>query len=384
MAGRNSWGSIRHLPSGRYQARYRLDADEFAAPHTFRTKRDAESFLAGVRADVERGTWVDPEAGRIKLAAYAWRWLDQRPDLRPRSRELYESELRLHILPPLGEMDLMELTTSRVRAWHATMLKADRPGRTTVAKCYRLLRTILGTAVEDELIVKNPCVIKGAGVEHPPERPIATIEQVYALAETIEPRYRALVLLATFTGLRLGELQGLTRRRLDLLHGTVDVVEQMLHLADGTLLLGPPKSQAGRRTVAIPAVIIPDLEAHLAEWAAPGRDGFIFCGHRNQPMRRGTLYTAWRRATKALDLDGLRLHDLRHTGNTLAAATGASTKELMARMGHASPRAALIYQHASEERDAAIAAALSELVERTTIRPSASVHTLQPADRARR
>ncbi|HUR17485.1 MAG TPA: hypothetical protein VMZ51_00935 [Acidimicrobiales bacterium] len=151
------------------------------------------------------------------------------------------------------------------------MLKADRPGRTTVAKCYRLLRTILNTAVEDEVIVKNPCVVKGAGVERPPERPIATIEQVYALAEVIEPRYRALVLLATFTGLRLGELQALSRRRLDLLHGRVEVVEQMLHLANGTLLVAPPKSDAGRRSVAIPAVIIADLDKHLAEWPPQGR-----------------------------------------------------------------------------------------------------------------
>lgn len=326
MVRRSSWGSIRRLPSGRYQARYRLEAAEFVAPLTFRTKRDAESFLAGVRADVERGVWVDPDAGRITLADYAWRWLDQRPDLRVRTRELYESELRLHILPPLGDTELAKLTTSRVRAWHAEMLKADRPGRTTVAKCYRLLRTILGTAVEDELLVKNPCVVKGAGVERPAERPTATIEQVYALADVIEPRYRAIVLMATFTGLRLGELQALTRRRLDLLHGRVDVVEQMLHLADGTLLLAPPKSDAGRRTVAIPAVIVPDLEAHLAEWAAPGRDGLVFCGHHGRPLRRGTFYAAWKRATKAVGLDGLRPHDLRHTGNTLAASTGASTK----------------------------------------------------------
>lgn len=376
MTRRSSWGSIRRLPSGRYQARYRLDSAEFVAPLTFRTKRDAESYLAGVRADVERGVWVDPDAGRITLADYAWRWLDQRPDLRVRTRELYESELRLHILPPLGDTELARLTTSRVRAWHAEMLKADRPGRTTVAKCYRLLRTILGTAVEDELIVKNPCVVKGAGVERPAERPTATIEQVYAIADVIEPRYRALVLMATFTGLRLGELQALTRRRLDLLHGRVDVVEQMLHLADGTLLVGPPKSDAGRRSVAIPAVIVPDLEAHLAEWAAPGRDGLVFCGHHGQPLRRGTFYTAWKRATKSVGLDGLRPHDLRHTGNTLAASTGASTKELMARMGHASPRAALIYQHATKDRDAAIAAALSDLVEKVTARPAAPVHPL--------
>lgn len=376
MVRRSSWGSIRRLPSGRYQARYRLEAAEFVAPLTFRTKRDAESFLAGVRADVERGVWVDPDAGRITLADYAWRWLDQRPDLRVRTRELYESELRLHILPPLGDTELAKLTTSRVRAWHAEMLKANRPGRTTVAKCYRLLRTILGTAVEDELIVKNPCVVKGAGVERPAERPTATIEQVYAIADVIEPRYRALVLMATFTGLRLGELQALTRRRLDLLHSRVDVIEQMLHLADGTLLVAPPKSDAGRRSVAIPAVIVPDLEAHLATWAAPGRDGLVFCGHHGQPLRRGTFYTAWKRATKAVGLDGVRPHDLRHTGNTLAASTGASTKELMARMGHASPRAALIYQHATKDRDAAIAAALSDLVEKVTARPAAPVHPL--------
>lgn len=382
MVRRSSWGSIRRLPSGRYQARYRLDIKEFVAPCTFRTKRDAESFLASVRADVERGVWVDPDAGRVTLFEYAWHWLDQRPDLRPRSRELYESELRLHILPALGDTELAKLTTSRIRSWHAEMLNAGRPGRTTVAKCYRLLRTILGTAVEDELIVKNPCVVKGAGVERAAERPIATIKQVYALAEAIEPRYRALVLMATFTGLRLGELQALTRRRLDLLHSRVDVVEQMLHLADGTLLVAPPKSDAGRRSVAIPTVIVPDLEAHLATWAAPGRDGLVFCGYRGQPMRRGTFYTAWKRATKTVGLEGLRPHDLRHTGNTLAAATGASTKELMARMGHASPRAALIYQHATKDRDAAIAAALSTLVEKVTADPVTPVHPLSRDNRA--
>lgn len=363
MGRRNPWGSIRRLPSGRYQARYRIEVEDFVAPQTFRTKRDAEAFLAGVRADVERGAWVNPGAGRITLAEYAWRWLEQRPDLRPRTRELYEGELRLHILPALGEVELSALSTARVRAWHAELINASHTGRTTVAKCYRLLRTILGTAVEDELILKNPCVLKGAGVERPPERPIATIEQVYALAQVIEPRHRALVLLATFTGLRLGELQALTRRRLDLLHGRVDVVEQMQLLSDGTLLVGPPKSDAGRRSVAIPAVIVPDLETHLADWAAPGKDGFVFCGRRGQPLRRASFYTAWQRATKAVGIEGLRLHDLRHTGNTLAAATGASTKELMARMGHASSRAALIYQHATKDRDAAIAAALSDLIE---------------------
>jgi len=108
----------------------------------------------------------------------------------------------------------------------------------------------------------------------------------------IEPRYRALVLTATFTGLRLGELRALTRRRLDLLHATVHVVEQISELKHGELVIGPPKSEAGKRTVAIPAALIPGLEAHLGRWTAPGPDGLVFCGTRSQPIRRASLYTA--------------------------------------------------------------------------------------------
>ena len=186
---------------------------------------------------------------------------------------------------------------------------------------------------------------------------------MYALADAIEPRFRAMVLLAAFTGLRLGELRALRRSKLDIARTKVHVVEQTQELKDGTLLVGEPKSDAGRRTVTFPQAIVGDMEAHLATWAAPGRDGLVFSGTKGQPMRRATFYRAWARAVHAVDVDpDLRLHDLRHTGNTLAASTGASTKELMSRLGHSSPRAALIYQHATADRDAAIAGALSDLI----------------------
>jgi integrase len=222
-----------------------------------RTKREAEAVLATARADLERGTWIDPNAGRVPLVEYARRWLDERPQLRPRTRELYEAQLRRHILPTFGAIALRDLRRPAIRTWYASLLNEPRPGASTAAKCYRLLRSILATAVEDELIPKNPVAIKGAGVEHPKERPIATIEQVYAVADAIEPRYRALVLTATFTGLRLGELRALTRRRLDLLHATVHVTGQMQELKDGTLVVGPPKTAAGVRRVAIPLALSP-------------------------------------------------------------------------------------------------------------------------------
>ena len=298
---RSPWGGVRRLPSGRYQARYRMDGIEYLADDTFRTKREADAYLAGLRADIERGAWVDPDAGRVTLAVYSSQWLKERPNLRPRTRELYEGELRLHILPALGAVELNSLTTARVRGWHAGLLNAG-VGASTVAKCYRLLRAIVGTAVEDSVIVKNPCVIKGAGIERPEEREVATVEQVFALADAIAAPFRAMVLTATFTGLRLGELRALSRRHLDLLHGTVSVVAQLQELASGEIVIGPPKSDAGRRTVAIPSAIVPELEAHVARWAAAGPDGLVFCGTHGQPLRRATFYKAWRSAIHAVGL----------------------------------------------------------------------------------
>ncbi|MGH9057654.1 MAG: tyrosine-type recombinase/integrase [Acidimicrobiales bacterium] len=300
---------------------------------------------------------------------YAKQWLDDKPNLRPRSYEQYEINLRLHINPVLGGTDLSKITPGMVCTWRAAMLGAKKPGPATVAKCYRLLHAILATAVEDELIPRNPCVVKGASTERTPERPVATIEQVYAMADAIEPSMRVLVLFATFTSLRLGELRALRRDRLDLLHRTVQVVEQYQELSDGTPVLGPPKTDAGLRTVSIPQAIVAEVEAHLATYAAPGPEGLVFCGSLGQPLHRKTFYRNWNKATAAAGLPGFHFHDLRHTGNTLAAATGASTKELMSRMGQASPRAALIYQHATRDRDAAIASALSKLIVKGTSKP---------------
>ena len=360
---RNSWGGVRKLPSGRYQAHYRtIDNVWHKGPTTFRTKRDALAYLATTQAAVERGHWVNPHSGQATLREYSETWLAQRPSLRPRTQELYSSLLRRHLLPVLGDVELAKITPAKVRSWHSKLVMADHPGPSTVAKAYRLLHAILQTAVQDELIPKNPCVLKGASVERPAERPTASVAQVYELAEAIAPEYRAMVLLATFTGLRLGEIRALKKSRLDLLHLKVRVVEQYQQLANGEQVLGPPKTDAGRRTVAIPDAIVPDLEAHLAEFVGPGKDGLMFVGTQGQPIRLATFYKSWGKAVRDVGLDGFHFHDLRHTGNTLAAATGASTKELMSRMGHASPRAALIYQHATQDRDAAIAAALSDVI----------------------
>ncbi len=354
-------GALRQLPSGRWQPAILEPGNTYTSLGTFVTRAEAEKTLAAAIADRNRGNWIDPRDGRVTFETYSHRWLHERT-IRPRTRELYESLLRLHIVPSFDRRELGSITPPMVRRWHAEMSRADRPGPVTVAKCYRLLRTILATAVEDGLIVKSPCVLKGAGVERSPERPVATIEQVELIASTVEPRFRMLILMATFTGLRFGELAALTRRRIDLDAGTVSVVVAQTELSDGTRIIGEPKTSAGRRLVAIPQVLVEELRAHLGAYSEPGLDGLVFVGPKGGPLRRGNWSVRWTKVVGALELDGLHFHDLRHTGNTLAAATGASTRELMTRMGHSSARAALIYQHASPERELAIGRALSDMI----------------------
>lgn len=363
MGRRRTFGNVRKLPSWRYQARY-LDASGFrhAAPATFATIADANRWLAATEAQIARGSWVDPRAGVITLAEYANGWLESRPSLRPRTVELYRSLLDNHLLPALGGNQLGKLTAPVVRRWYASLLRDQESGNVTVAKCYRLLRAILNTAVVDELIVRNPCTIKGAGVEHTPERPLATIAQVWALADAVEPRFRALVLTAAFAGLRFGELAALTRERVDLEAGTITVVDNQVELSGGVLLIGPPKSEAGRRSIVIPDALVPELVTHLDAYTPSEDDARVFTGAKGAPIRRHNWWAKWKDATEAVGLTGFRFHDLRHTCNTLTAATGASTRELMHRMGHSSAAAALRYQHATRDRDAVIAQAVDRII----------------------
>jgi integrase len=383
---RRDFGNIRRRDNGRWQARYR---DPNGRTHTrmFATRGDAARFLSGIRADLDRGDWFDPTAGRVLLRQYADSWLATRRvrgrPLAPRTTALYRWELDKHILPTLGALQLRQLTPAVIRDWHGRMTCSSGPGAVTAAKCYRLLRTICGSAVHDQEIARNPCAIPGAGQESSPERPTATLPQVLALADEVGERWRAIVVLAAFCSLRIGELAALTRRELDLEVGTVIIRASAADLPGGVRHVGPPKSDAGRRTVTIPDAVLPAVADHLERFAQPGADGLVFVGPRGGVLRESNFVNdVWRPATRTLGLEHLHFHDLRHTGNTLAAATGASLRELMVRMGHASPKAALRYQHATRDRDAAIAKALSALVVQAQSAAPTSPSTVSGRDTA--
>ncbi|MGH3701399.1 MAG: tyrosine-type recombinase/integrase [Pseudonocardiaceae bacterium] len=379
------FGSIRKLPSGRFQARYPGPDGVFRpAPDTFRTHTEAVQYLVETEADMMRQDWIDPDAGNITIREYAARWIAER-DLEDRTTELYEGLLRNHIDPHLGTMMLVDLTAARVRMWR-TGLVNNGTGPTTVAKAYRFLRAVLNTAVDDEIIRRNPCRIKGAGQETAPERPVITLAEVFAIAAHIQPRYRALVLLAAFGQLRFGELVGLRRSHLTLppsrkpnaqeiaagadLGTPIDdgmpllkVERTVSQLNSGEQRTKGPKSAAGARTVALPAGILPELRHHLAVFAEPGQDGRLFIGPKGATPKRGNFHRVWKKALTGAEISiALHLHDLRHTGGTMAARTGATLKEIMARLGQSSARAAMIYQHATSERDKEIAEALNLMI----------------------
>ncbi|MDB4872571.1 MAG: site-specific integrase, partial [Gemmatimonadales bacterium] len=308
-------------------------------------------------AEIQRGEWLNPDAGKVPFENYASRWIDDRV-LKPRTEGLYKGLLRNHLVPMFGGYNLTDIKEADVRRWRKERL--TEVGQSTVAKAYQLLKSILGTAVDDELIRRNPCRIKGAGAPETPEREMIPVSKVLEILTAIPERYRALVLLGTFASLRWGELAGLRRNHLDLDGAVVRIVGSLAELDGGELLEGTPKSGAGRRIVALPPEIIPDLREHLEKFAEPEPDGRVFVGPRGAPLRRSGFRRIWRAVQAEVGLPDLHFHDLRHVGNTLAATTGASLRELMVRMGHASTRAALIYQHASHDRDRAIAEALGQ------------------------
>lgn len=363
MAGkrRSGFGNTRKLPSGRWQARYTDPAGaSVAAPCTFDAKRDAETWLSTVRADLARGSWLPPDRGTT-LAAYSEIWLRDRP-LRPRTRALYRRQLDRLILPELGDTAMRRLTPAVVRQWHAEL---DKATPTQNAQVYALLRTVCGTAVADELLAANPCRIRGAGnAKRTGKTEPASLPELARLVEAMPRRYKLMVLLAAWCALRYGELAELRRCDVDVKAGIIRVRRAVV-VVDGKAIVGPPKSDAGVRDVNIPPHLMPAVREHLKDMGVTGRNALLFpaAGDPHRHLTHTTFSKVYSRARAEAGRPGLRFHDLRHTGAVLAAATGATLAELMARLGHSTPGAALRYQHAAKGRDAEIAKALSKLAE---------------------
>ena len=365
MAKKRQFGGLRKERSGRWAASYLdpITRRRVRAPSTFTTKADANAWLALVQADLARGEHVDPAGADIRFVAFAEAWLNDKANLRVRTHELYELLLRLYLVPTFGAASLSAIDSTSVRRWHASMLRSHLSQATT-AKAYRLLRQIFEAAVDDRLIRFNPCRLKGAATEKNEERKIPTFEQVRALSDAINPRFRAIVWLAALGGLRKGECIGLARRHISVDGEVVRVVvERAAVETNSGLLIQEPKTEAGKRTVVLPSLAAVEVLDHLERHVGKDSNSFLFTGVAGGLVTKRVWGGVWEPARRAANVE-CTFHDLRHFAGTLTAAAGATTKEAMARMGHASPVAALRYQHVVEGRDAEIANAVNDVLQR--------------------
>jgi integrase len=320
---------------------------------SFARKAEAQRWLAEVEHDKTRGHWTNPALGRVRFSAWVEEWQDTTNNVRPTTAVRDRMLLDRYLLPRFGPLPLASIGQRDVRAW-VTELSAKGLAQATVHECYQILTKILAAAVEGGMISRSPCrQIPLPKIERAEMR-FLTVAEVRRLAVAVGPGYRALILLGAYGGLRIGEMAGLRRKRLDLAAGVVEVAEVVTEM-HGHRYLGPPKTTAGRRRVGLPRVVVEALLEHLAGWSVEP-DGFVFALSNGAPLRTASFRTrVWRPATRAAGLEGLRIHDLRHTAVALWIAAGAGPKEVATRAGHTSVSFTLDrYGHLYPEADRAL------------------------------
>ncbi|NEN06329.1 tyrosine-type recombinase/integrase [Diaminobutyricibacter tongyongensis] len=378
---REAFGKLRKLPSGRYQASYvGLDGVRYPASSTFDNATDARGWLALQRVALDSGNWSPADAartaGRTKARAdtlgdFAQDWLRTRVNrhgegLRPRTRVEYQRLLSGPLAPLAAERVAM-ITPDMVRSWYAAQLESGT--KTQTARAYGLLKSVLATAVQDGRIVTNPCMIRGAQnattgkkVEPP------TAAELQKILDSITPRYRAAVLLAAWAGTRFGELTELRRKDIKIIKNgpevetiIVDVSRAVTHTTGVGFTVGPTKSAAGVRAIALPRHIHPDVLGHLRDNVGDFPDSLLFPardGHSH--LAESSFVKHWYPARAAAKRTDMPFHALRHYGATRFAQTGATLKEIQDRLGHSTAAAAMRYQH-SAGRDIELANRMSDL-----------------------
>lgn len=369
---RRQFGNVRKLPSGRYQARYR-DPNGRQQTDTFGTKGDASRWLAKVQTNIDRGAWHDPQLGRLTFSDWADRWLPTTVNLRASTRARDESYLSNLIRPTFDKLPLSAITHMDVSAWVAS-LSAEGRAPATVVKASQIMAKIMRKAVADGRLVTSPC----DGVALPRiervEMRFLTPDEIVRLVEAMDPRYRALVLLGAYGGLRAGELLGLRASRVDLLRGRVHVAATTVEVGGRLLLDQQPKTKASNRSVPLPSVVLEALADHLTKYTR-GPDDYVFSAPEGGPIRLASWRSRyWTRAINEAGLAPLRIHDLRHTAVSLWIAAGANPKDIAARAGHTSVSVVLDrYGHLYDDAHTPVNEALDAMARAASPAPTASV-----------
>jgi integrase len=325
----------REQTPGNVSYRVRWWADNKQRSKSFKDQASAKRFKALLEGDMVNGTYIDPKVGTVTLASFATESLPALLlDVRPSTRARMESIYKIHIAPEFGHMPLTAITGAMVGDWMVRM-GAER-GAATVRKNVHVLRRLLGHAVNQGLLRANPAESVRLPAEPRHEQRYLTHDQTWTLAESIHPRFRAMVLVAVFGGLRYGEVCGLQRQHINAERNTVTVKQTLVEVGS-TLTFGPPKTKTSVRVVTLPRSIMAEIVTHMGEYVSTDPDALLFTGQRGKPLSRNNWYRHyWQAATKAAGMEGLRFHDLRHTFVALWVDLGRNPKEVSRAAGHSS------------------------------------------------
>lgn len=349
----------RHGRGKRYRVRW---IDDAGKPQTrlFDRKADADRFDANVHADLSRGQYIDPAAGRIKVHEYARQWLANGLH-RASTVELMERAFRLHINPIVGDMELGRVRPSTMKSWVKDRSTVLAPS--TLRVMYSYLVGMFGSAVLDRAIGVSPCTKDVRLPEIVREKYwIPTPDQVHALADELPDRYRAVAYLAAGCGLRGGEIFGLELSDIAFLRREVLVQRQLTVVAGRSPYLAPLKTATSRRAPELAAVVSESLAWHLEQFPPveveiddetdprrPVRRAarLVFTNTDGKPMHRASWAHIWVPAVEAAGLPkGFGLHGLRHYFATLLIHNGANVKTVQLALGHSSPTITLnTYTH---------------------------------------
>ena len=354
------YGSIRKRHSGKWQVLISGRDRKRYSLGTFATKKEAELCLAEHQTNSSDTGWRSRSRGMSLFEEFATDWLADKTELRPSSRSHYNSIVKNHLLPAFGNLRLCDVSPTEVRRWYGALAQ-DKVGIADAS--YRVLRAIFNAALKERVLDESPCTLRGAGSDHSEARQIPSVEQVHRLVRAMPEKLRAGVILAAWGTLRLGEILALERADVDLSTGRVRVTKSLSeHGSRRTnVTYGPTKSKAGVRTIYLPHPVRIQLAHHLEHFVAERPDAPLFTGTTGKHLWQKAFRRPWVQAREIVGLPQLHVHDLRHFAATMAGQAGATTSELMARGGWSSVSMVARYQHASEDRDRVIAAAMNDL-----------------------
>lgn len=320
----------------RYRVRYRKPDRSQTDKRGFRTKRDAELFLASVEVAKATGRYIDPTRARVTVAEWMQTYISTRADLRRSTIDRMEGVTRLHINPALGGIPLSELTRLRCQQFVSDLNKTQAPG--SVHKVATVLSGAMQLAVDDGRLPGNPAARLKLPRQMKKRKKFLTHQQVADLAAAVDSKAKGegfglLIYVLAYTGLRWGELAGLRVRDLDFKRRRLNVRETMVEIG-GYFEESTPKDYE-ERSIPVPEFIMSQLVDHVASKAPEDR---VFVSARTHlPIRNRSFRRYWfDGAAEDIGLPGLTPHELRHTCASLAVSVGANVKALQKMLGHAS------------------------------------------------